>query len=63
MSVPAVLVVVPLESPARVYLVCWSFEDEQRLAIDISQRDVVEEVRRALRAACEALAGDGEEAA
>jgi len=47
-AVPVIVVVVPVEGKAVARLSCASFEDEQRLALDLWQRSVLIEVAAAL---------------
>jgi hypothetical protein len=56
-SVPATVIVIPVEGRAFAYLVgCEHFEDEVRLAFDRANRDVVVDVLKALIAMCETIA-------
>src|SRR5439155_6229318 len=62
-SVPAVVITLPVEGTATAHLRCASLEDECRIALDLEQRDVLLEVISALVRLYDALAdsyGDGE---
>lgn len=48
MNVPALIIVVPLEGRARAMLVCESFEEQQRLALELALRGVWPDVSVAL---------------
>lgn len=39
MSAPALVVVLEVESPARAFFVCASFEEQQRIALELEHRD------------------------
>lgn len=58
-AVPVIVVVVPVEGAAVVRLFCASFEDEQRLALDLWQRSVLIEVAAALERLRVVLADEG----
>jgi hypothetical protein len=58
---PFLAVFVPLEGRAYAVLVADSFEDEERLAVDVSTRRLLEEMIAALLALADAL--DKEQAA
>jgi hypothetical protein len=55
MNVPTILVVIPAEGRARALLYCESAEDQERLALDVAQRELVREVRQALLELADAL--------
>lgn len=44
MSAPAIIVVLPIESPAYAFLDCVSYGEERRLMLDYEHRDVLDEV-------------------
>jgi hypothetical protein len=52
---PALLIVVPVEGRAHAILVCESFEDQERLALDVAERELLREVRQALLELADAL--------
>jgi hypothetical protein len=52
---PYLLLVIPIEGQARALLVCDSFEDEERLAVDVAGRRLVDELVEALRVLADAL--------
>jgi hypothetical protein len=58
-AVPVIVVVVPVEGAAVARLFCASFEDEQRLALDLWQRSVLIEVAAALERLRVVLADEG----
>jgi hypothetical protein len=47
-SAPYLLLVVPIEGDARALLVSDSFEDEDRLALDLTTRRLIDELVNAL---------------
>jgi hypothetical protein len=47
-NVPALIIVVPLEGRARAMLVCESFEEQERLALELALRGVWPDVSVAL---------------
>jgi hypothetical protein len=47
-NVPALIIVVPLEGRARAMLVCESFEEQERLALELALRGVWPDVSLAL---------------
>jgi hypothetical protein len=53
---PYLVLVVPLEGRCFAALVCDSFEDEQRLAVDVAGRRLLDELVEALRVLADALA-------
>jgi hypothetical protein len=60
MSVPAIVIRVPVESRAFAYLDCDGIEEEDRIAVDVATRDLTCDVLRALLVLFEALTADGE---
>jgi hypothetical protein len=52
---PYVLLVLPIEGRAHAILVCNSFEEEERLAVDLAGRELLRELADALRALADAL--------
>jgi hypothetical protein len=52
---PYLLLVVPVEGRVRALLVSDSFEDEERLAVDVAGRRLVDELVEALRELADAL--------
>jgi hypothetical protein len=55
MTAPALLIIVPVEGRAHAILVCESFEDQERLALDVAERELLREVRQALLELADAL--------
>jgi hypothetical protein len=57
-SAPAIVVVVAVESLARAFLVCSSYEEQQRLAVELEleQRDTTAEIVEALEQLVDVLA-------
>jgi hypothetical protein len=53
---------VPIESRAYAYLDCDGIDEEDRIAVDVAQRDLPHDVLRALLRLFETLAPDDEEA-
>jgi hypothetical protein len=47
-AVPRIVVVLPLEGRAQACLVCSTYEEERRLADDLADRDLLDEVIAAL---------------
>ena len=54
-AVPVVVVVLPLEGEATAYVVCGSFEEEQRMWAEVAGRDPLGEIESALRVLLEVL--------
>jgi hypothetical protein len=57
---PYILLVLPIEGQAHAILVCSSYEDEERLAVDLAGREPLRELADALRELADVL---GREAA
>jgi hypothetical protein len=55
---PYLLLVVPIEGRAQAILVCSSYEDEERLAVDLARRELLDELAEALRALADVLDGE-----
>jgi hypothetical protein len=55
MSVPRLVVALPLEGRARAHVDCETYEDERRLALDLARRDLLDEIIDALLALLAAL--------
>jgi hypothetical protein len=55
MSVPRIVVVLPLEGRTRAHLDCATYEEERRLAHDLARRDLLDEIIDALLALFAAL--------
>jgi hypothetical protein len=62
-SVPAIVVVVPVEGTATARLCCSSAEEETRIARDLCERDVLFDVLGAIADLCDKLAVDSDEGA
>jgi hypothetical protein len=52
-AVPVVVVLLPLEGSARAYVVCRTWEEEQRVWAEVAGRDPMGEIEAALRALLE----------
>jgi hypothetical protein len=52
---PRIVLVVPIEGRAFAVLVCDSFEDEERFALDLAGRELLDELAEALRGLADAL--------
>jgi hypothetical protein len=63
MTVPAIVVTLPVEGTATARLRCRSVADENRIAVDLCGRDVLVDVLEAIAELCERLALDDDEAA
>jgi hypothetical protein len=59
-TVPAIVVTLPVEGTATARLRCASVEDQRRIAADLCGRDVLSDVLDALVRLCDDLARGGE---